>query len=97
MVAPSSTSTSLKEYLKKYESNTNEEGKKKQKKKKKVKPNDVKGVVVVDEDPVWQKPVKIEDEEDESAGNVFQRFVFVDFLYPLVLVYLCLLTVFFYR
>uniref|UniRef100_A0A3Q7IZP7 Uncharacterized protein n=1 Tax=Solanum lycopersicum TaxID=4081 RepID=A0A3Q7IZP7_SOLLC len=38
--------------------------------KKKVKPNDVKGVVVVDEDPVWQKPVKI---EDESAGNVFQR------------------------
>lgn len=41
--------------------------------KEKVKPNDVKGVVVVDEDPVWQKPVKIEDEEDESAGNVFQR------------------------
>lgn len=27
--------------------------------KKKVKPNDVKGVVVVDEDPVWQKPVKL--------------------------------------
>ncbi|KAL3341300.1 hypothetical protein AABB24_025714 [Solanum stoloniferum] len=69
MVAPSSTSTSLKEYLKKYESNTNEEGKKKQKKKKKVKPNDVKGVIVVDEDPVWQKPVKIEDEEDESADE----------------------------
>lgn len=68
-MAPSSTSTSLKEYLKKYESNTNEEGKKKQKKKKKVKPNDVKGVVVVDEDPVWQKPVKIEDEEDESADE----------------------------
>ncbi|MCD9642227.1 hypothetical protein HAX54_028918 [Datura stramonium] len=68
MVAPSSTSTSLKEYLKKYESNNNEEEKKKQKKKKKVKPN-VKGVVVVDEDPVWQKPVKIEDEEDESAGE----------------------------
>lgn len=74
MVGPSSASTSLKEYLKKYESNNNEEEKKKQKKKKKVKPN-VKsvGVVVVDEDPVWQKPVKIEDEEDESAGNVFQR------------------------
>ncbi|KAK4366309.1 hypothetical protein RND71_014189 [Anisodus tanguticus] len=61
--------TSLKEYLKKYESN-NEEEKKKQKKKKKVKPNvNVKGVVVVDEDPVWQKPVKIEDEEDESADE----------------------------
>lgn len=69
MVAPSSSaSTSLKEYLKKYESNNNEEEKKKQKKKKKVKP-DVKGVVVVDEDPVWQKPVKIEDEEDESADE----------------------------
>ncbi|KAM3306238.1 BUD13 isoform X1 [Capsicum chacoense] len=70
MVGPSSASTSLKEYLKKYESNNNEEEKKKQKKKKKVKPN-VKsvGVVVVDEDPVWQKPVKIEDEEDESADE----------------------------
>ncbi|XP_009760789.1 uncharacterized protein [Nicotiana sylvestris] len=66
MVAPSSTSTSLKDYLKKYESN-NEEEKKKQKKKKKVKPSVKGGVIVVDEDPVWQKPVKIEDEEDESA------------------------------
>ncbi|PHU19498.1 hypothetical protein BC332_10649 [Capsicum chinense] len=70
MVGPSSASTSLKEYLKKYESNNSEEEKKKQKKKKKVKPN-VKsvGVVVVDKDPVWQKPVKIEDEEDESADE----------------------------
>ncbi|KAJ8564715.1 hypothetical protein K7X08_001175 [Anisodus acutangulus] len=61
--------TSLKEYLKKYESNNNEEEKKKQKKKKKVKQPNVKGVVVVDEDPVWQKPVNIEDEEDESADE----------------------------
>lgn len=61
-------STSLKEYLKRYESNNEEETKKKKKKKKKTKP-DVSGVLVVDEDPTWQKPVKLEEEHDDSAGK----------------------------
>ncbi|CBI33922.3 hypothetical protein AAG906_033910 [Vitis piasezkii] len=61
-------STSLKEYLKRYESNNEEETKKKKKKKKKTKP-DVSGVLVVDEDPTWQKPVKLEEEHDDSADE----------------------------
>ncbi|XP_077235222.1 pre-mRNA-splicing factor of RES complex protein [Tasmannia lanceolata] len=61
-----SKSHSLKEYLKKYE-NSNEEQTKKKKKKKKMKTQtEVIGVRVVDEDPIWQKPVKIEDDEDGS-------------------------------
>ncbi|XAR64121.1 hypothetical protein NMG60_11024340 [Bertholletia excelsa] len=61
-------STSLKEYLKRYENN-HEEEKKKKKKKKKAK-RDATGVVIVDEDPVWQKSVKIEeDEKDDSADD----------------------------
>ncbi|XP_031096161.1 BUD13 homolog isoform X2 [Ipomoea triloba] len=67
MVAPSSDSTSLKEYLKKYESGYEEE-KKKKKKKKKAK-TDISGVIIVDEDPVWQKPVTIDEEEDDSADE----------------------------
>ncbi|KAL3626322.1 hypothetical protein CASFOL_029871 [Castilleja foliolosa] len=63
MVGTSSAPTSLKEYLKKYTTNDDME----KKKKKKVKP-DVGGVLVVDEDPVWQKPVKL-DEEEESADE----------------------------
>ncbi|XVE89730.1 hypothetical protein DITRI_Ditri20bG0019300 [Diplodiscus trichospermus] len=55
--------SSLKEYLKRYETNEDEEQKKKRKKKKKPKPESS-GVLVVDEDPVWQKPVKIEEDED---------------------------------
>jgi len=62
-----SASTSLKEYLKRYV-NKDEEEKKKKKKKRKTRP-DALGVVVVDEDPVWQKPVKLEDENDDSAGK----------------------------
>jgi pre-mRNA-splicing factor CWC26 len=61
-------SKSLKEYLKKYGSDNQEEEKKVKKKKKKVKPN-ASGVLVVDEDPVWQKPVKLEEEENDSAGK----------------------------
>ncbi|KAL3846071.1 hypothetical protein ACJIZ3_003474 [Penstemon smallii] len=64
MVATSSTSTSLKEYLKKYTSNDNVE-KKKKKRKRNTKPDNA-GVLVVDEDPVWQKPVKPEEEEDSA-------------------------------
>ncbi|OMO62553.1 Bud13 [Corchorus olitorius] len=45
------TSISMKEYLKRYKSNDGEE----EEKKIKTKPESL-GVVVVDEDPVWQKP-----------------------------------------
>ncbi|XP_022865942.1 BUD13 homolog [Olea europaea var. sylvestris] len=55
--------SSLKEYLKKYTCNSEEE--KKKKKKRRPKPA-AKGVVVVDEDPVWQKPVDLEIEEDST-------------------------------
>uniref|UniRef100_A0A2P2JWX8 BUD13 homolog n=1 Tax=Rhizophora mucronata TaxID=61149 RepID=A0A2P2JWX8_RHIMU len=40
--------------------------KKKKKKKKKVQPAAATGVLVVDEDPVWQKPVKLDEEEAEN-------------------------------
>ncbi|KAG6515094.1 BUD13 homolog isoform X1 [Zingiber officinale] len=62
---------SLKDYLKRYESTGEDEEKKKKKKKKKekVKPSSMGGILVVDEDPVWQKPVQIEQEESESADE----------------------------
>ncbi|KAL7096857.1 hypothetical protein ACP275_10G106700 [Erythranthe tilingii] len=63
MVGTSSGTTSLKEYLKKYTSNDDKDNKKK--KKKKAKP-DAAGVLLVDEDPVWQKPVKVYEEEDSA-------------------------------
>ncbi|KAI3719010.1 hypothetical protein L6452_19897 [Arctium lappa] len=68
MVGPSSGSNSLKEYLKRYENNEEEKKKKKQKQKKKTRP-DMNGVLVVDEDPVWQKPVQLEEEDDESQDE----------------------------
>ncbi|KAL3511674.1 hypothetical protein ACH5RR_024391 [Cinchona calisaya] len=67
MVGPSSGSSSLKEYLKRYQDPSVEEQKKK-KKKKKVKPVNS-GVSVVDEDPVWQKEVKMEEEDNDSADE----------------------------
>lgn len=71
MVAPSSGSNSLKEYLKRYENREEEDKKKKKKKKKRnTKPDvNMNGVLVVDEDPVWQKPVQIEEEDDESEDE----------------------------
>ncbi|KAL5551228.1 hypothetical protein UlMin_001404 [Ulmus minor] len=63
-----SGSKSLKEYLKRYESNDGEEKKKMKKKKQKPKP-DAKGVLVVDEDPVWQKPVNIEEENENDSAD----------------------------
>ncbi|CAK7356211.1 unnamed protein product [Dovyalis caffra] len=48
--------------------NIQEEEKKKKKKKKKVKP-DGPGVLVVDEDPVWQKPVNLEEEEENDSAD----------------------------
>lgn len=68
-----STSLSLKEYLKKYENPSEDHQKKKSKKKKKKKEAKVDGgVLVVDEDPVWQKPVKLEEEDEgnESSGTI---------------------------
>lgn len=62
--------SSLKEYLKRYETkNEEEEQNKKRKKKKKTKPESS-GVLVVDEDPVWQKPVNLEEdnEDNDSPG-----------------------------
>ncbi|KAI7736469.1 hypothetical protein M8C21_030871, partial [Ambrosia artemisiifolia] len=67
MVAPSSGSNSLKEYLKRYQNN-NEEEKKKKKNKSKTK-SAMNGGIVVDEDPVWQKPVEIEEEDYESQDE----------------------------
>ncbi|KAL3825208.1 hypothetical protein ACJIZ3_021237 [Penstemon smallii] len=64
MVVTSSASTSLKEYLKKYTSNDDVE-KKKKKRKRNTKPDNA-GVLVVDEDPVWQKPHKPDEEEDSA-------------------------------
>lgn len=63
MTTKAPASSSLKEYLKRYETNTEEEKKKKRKKKK----TDAKAVLVVDEDPVWQKPVNLA--EDDSADE----------------------------
>ena len=63
-----SGSNSLKEYLKRYGINDEEDKKKKKKKKKKKvqsKP-DATGLLVVDEDPVWQKTVNL---EEENSGN----------------------------
>ncbi|KAG6515544.1 hypothetical protein ZIOFF_025969 [Zingiber officinale] len=57
---------SRKDYLKRYGSEEHEKKKKKRKKKEKVKPSSMGGILVVDEDPVWQKPVQIEQEGSES-------------------------------
>ncbi|WOG95693.1 hypothetical protein DCAR_0415020 [Daucus carota subsp. sativus] len=60
--------SSLKEYLKKYQSSDDVEKKKKKKKKNQKKP-DVTGVLLVDEDPVWQKPVVPEEENDDDSAD----------------------------
>ncbi|GLT81203.1 hypothetical protein SLA2020_526010 [Shorea laevis] len=63
-------STSLKEYLKRYESKGEEEEKKKKKKKKKSKPGlGSTSVLVVDEDPIWQKPVNLDEEEENDSPD----------------------------
>ncbi|KAI4352821.1 hypothetical protein L6164_007037 [Bauhinia variegata] len=70
---PASTmgSNSLKEYLKRYESNTEEDKKKKKKKqKKKTQPQaTATGLLVVDEDPMWQKPVDLGEEEGDNPSD----------------------------
>lgn len=75
--------SSLKEYLKKYQSSDDVE--KKKKKKKNQKKPDVTGVLVVDEDPVWQKPVVPEEENDDvSAGSLPIDALCYEFLLTLV-------------
>lgn len=63
-----SASVSMKEYLKRYQSGTEDPTKKKKKKKKAEKPKpSATGVLVVDGDPVWQKPVQLEEESDSDG------------------------------
>ncbi|XP_030543594.1 BUD13 homolog isoform X2 [Rhodamnia argentea] len=71
MATSASGSKSLKEYLKRYESTVEQEKKKKKKKKKNKPRTDAARVLVVDEDPVWQKPVNLSEEEntDDSADE----------------------------
>ncbi|KZV21548.1 hypothetical protein F511_11041 [Dorcoceras hygrometricum] len=68
MVDMSSKPASLKDYLKKYTSNDDEEKKKKKKKMKRGKPV-AEGVLIVDEDPTWQKPVNLKEQEEDSADE----------------------------
>lgn len=83
-----SNANSLKEYLKRYESNIEEETKTKKKKKKKTREGATREggshpraacVLVVDQDPVWQKTVKIVEEEEDSAGKL-NNLCFWDYL-----------------
>lgn len=60
-------SNSLKDYLKRYESNP-EEDKKKKKRKKKTLPQAT-GLLVVDEDPAWQKPIDLAEENDDNLSG----------------------------
>lgn len=76
MAAARTGNKSLKDYLKKYESSDVIE-KKKKKKQKPSKP-EPKGFLVVDEDPVWQKQVDPEEEDDDndSTGKLLDCFLF---------------------
>nr|KYP77066.1 BUD13 isogeny [Cajanus cajan] len=63
-------SNSLKDYLKRYESNTEEEKKKNKKKKQKKKSQPpATGLLVVDEDPAWQKPVDLAEEGNDKSSD----------------------------
>ncbi|TKY63921.1 BUD13-like protein [Spatholobus suberectus] len=63
-------SSSLKDYLKRYESNTEEEKKKNKKKKQKKKSQpQATGLLVVDEDPTWQKPVDLGEENSDNSSE----------------------------
>ncbi|XP_027939973.1 BUD13 homolog [Vigna unguiculata] len=61
-------SNSLKDYLKRYESNTEVEKKKKKKQKKRSQPQTT-GLLVVDEDPMWQKPVELAEENNDNSSD----------------------------
>ncbi|XP_010461011.1 PREDICTED: BUD13 homolog [Camelina sativa] len=77
MAAARAGGKSLKDYLKKYEcSDVVEKKKKKKKQKKKPAKPEAKGVLVVDEDPVWQK--QVDPEEDESENDSAEEKPVVD-------------------
>jgi len=63
-------SNSLKDYLKRYESNTVEEKKKTKKKQKKKSQPQTTGLLVVDEDPTWQKPIDLEEENNDNSSGM---------------------------
>ncbi|KAK7259263.1 hypothetical protein RIF29_24865 [Crotalaria pallida] len=62
-------SNSLKDYLKRYESNTEGQKKTKKKKLKKQSQPQATGLLVVDEDPAWQKPVDLGEEDDGNSSD----------------------------
>ncbi|KAK7389958.1 hypothetical protein VNO78_25255 [Psophocarpus tetragonolobus] len=63
-------SNSLKDYLKRYESNTEEEKKKNKKKKQKKRSQpQAAGLLVVDEDPTWQKPIDLGEENNDNSSD----------------------------
>ncbi|OIW17303.1 hypothetical protein TanjilG_22415 [Lupinus angustifolius] len=62
-------SNSLKDYLKRYESNAEEEKKSKKKKSKKKTQPQATGLLVVDEDPTWQKPIDLGEEKDDNSSD----------------------------
>ncbi|CAN6884013.1 unnamed protein product [Brassica oleracea] len=72
MAAPRTGVKSMKDYLKKYESSEVIEKKKKKKMKKPSKPEPT-GVLVVDEDPVWQKQVDPQEEQDNENDSAEER------------------------
>ncbi|GMY25019.1 BUD13 homolog [Fagus crenata] len=67
--ASSSGSSSLKEYLKRNGYNSVEDKKKTMKKKKVQSKPDATGLLVVDEDPVWQKTVNLEEENSDDSAD----------------------------
>jgi pre-mRNA-splicing factor CWC26 len=71
-------SNSLKDYLKKYVSNPEDDKKNKKKKKRKTQPQPT-GLLVVDEDPTWQKPVDLEEENDDKLSGIIPSLVSVLF------------------
>ncbi|XLU76204.1 hypothetical protein S245_035257 [Arachis hypogaea] len=63
-------SNSPKDYLKRYQSKTEDEKKSKKKKEQKQKSQPKpSGLLVVDEDPTWQKPVDLGEENDEKSSD----------------------------
>lgn len=63
---------SMKDYLKRYQSGPAAAGDQKKAKKKKKNPKpSAGGVLIVNEDPVWQKPVQIP--EDEPSSGTYLR------------------------
>lgn len=63
-------SNSLKDYLKRYESNTEEEKKKNKKKKQKKKSQPQATGLFVDEDPTWQKHIYLREENNDYSSSI---------------------------